>query len=81
MTSEPGVDVSILIISYNTKEMTLECLASIYEQTSEHSFQVIVLDNGSEDGSPEAIAERFPGVELIASKENHGFAKGNNVAS
>ena len=79
--SENPVDVSILIISYNTREMTLECIESILEQTTSHSFQIIVLDNDSKDGSPEAIAERFPDVHLIASKVNHGFAYGNNVAS
>ena len=79
--SENTVDVSILIISYNTREMTLECIESILEQTTSHSFQIIVLDNDSTDGSPEAIAERFPDVDLIASKRTHGFARGNNVAS
>jgi len=81
MKEDPQIDVSILIVSYNTREMTLECIASIYEQTTSHRIQVIVLDNDSKDGSAEAIAARFPDVELIASRENHGFARGNNVAS
>ena len=56
--------VSIVVVSYNTREMTLACLASVHEQTTVH-FELIVVDNASGDGSAEAIAERFPEVELI----------------
>lgn len=72
--------VSILVISYNTKAMTLACLRSVAEQTRV-PHEVIVLDNVSPDGSAAAIAETFPGMRLIASTENHGFAKGNNIAA
>ncbi len=75
------VDVSIIIISYNTKDMTLACLRSVYEQTMDISFEVIILDNGSGDGSAEAIEESFPEVNLIKSSENLGFAKANNKAA
>lgn len=74
------IQVSILIVSYNTREMTLECLRSVYEQTDE-SFEVILADNASSDGSAEAIARQFPQVRLIASSENHGFARANNLAA
>src|SRR5688500_1121742 len=74
-------DLSIIIISYNTKEMTLDCLKSIFEQTSGISFEVIVLDNASRDNSAEAIAAGFPQVKLIAHQENLGFAGGNNLAA
>ena len=72
--------VSILVISYNTKAMTLDCLRSLAEQTT-IPHEVIVVDNNSPDGSAAAIAEAFPDVRLIASSENYGFAKGNNVAA
>ena len=75
--------VSILVISYNTKAMTLDCLASVVAETTV-PYELIVLDNASADGSAAAIAEAFPpesGVRLIASTENLGFAKGNNVAA
>lgn len=72
--------VSILVISYNTKAMTLDCLRSISEQTT-IPHEVIVVDNNSPDGSAAAIAEAFPDIRLIASPENLGFAKGNNVAA
>lgn len=71
--------VSIIVISYNTKQMTLECLASVYEQTKV-PFEIIVVDNASPDGSAEAIAEAFPDVKLIAETTNHGFAPAHVVA-
>ncbi|WP_172300501.1 glycosyltransferase family 2 protein [Pseudoruegeria sp. HB172150] len=71
--------VSIIIISYNTWEMTLECLESVARETTV-PHEVIVLDNASSDGSAKAIAEKFPDVKLMPETANHGFAKGNNVA-
>lgn len=73
-------EVSIIIVSYNTKIMTLECIASVYEQTQISSFEIIVYDNLSCDDSAQAISEQFPGVILIAAQENIGFAMGNNEA-
>ncbi|MCF8466237.1 MAG: glycosyltransferase family 2 protein [Sneathiella sp.] len=73
-------EVSIIVISYNTRELTLECIRSVFDQTKNVSFELIVLDNASSDGSAEAIAEEFPDIHLIASKENVGFANGNNLA-
>ena len=72
--------VSVLVVSYNTRAMTIACIASVIEQTSV-PYELIVLDNASPDGSAQAIAEAFPDLRLIASPENHGFAVGNNVAS
>jgi len=73
--------LSIIIISYNTKAMTINCLRSVIEQTKIDDYEVIVLDNNSSDGSAYAIRTNFPDVQLIESKENMGFAKGNNVAA
>lgn len=72
--------VSILVISYNTRAMTLACLESLRAETRT-PHEVIVLDNASPDGSAAAIAEAFPGMRLIASPENHGFARGNTIAA
>jgi GT2 family glycosyltransferase len=72
--------VSILVVSYNTRAMTLDCLRSIVQETRV-PYELLVLDNNSPDGSAEAIAEAFPEVRLIASGENHGFAKANNIAA
>jgi len=74
-------DVSIIIVSFNTRELTLDCLRSVYEQTGDVTFEVFVVDNASTDGSAEAIAAAFPQVHLIANHENRGFAAANNQAA
>lgn len=72
--------VSIMLVNWNTRELTLECLRSVYAQTLDTPFEVIVVDNGSHDGSAEAIAREFPQVILMAESENHGFAKATNIS-
>ncbi len=72
-------DLSIIIVSYNTKEMTLEAIASARRET-ETPHEIIVVDNASSDGSAEAIAEAFPDVTLFAETTNHGFAPAHDVA-
>lgn len=76
--------VSIVVISYNTRQMTLECMASIYDQTT-LPFELIVVDNASDDGSAEAISVAFPpekytNFKLITEKINHGFGPAHRVA-
>lgn len=81
--SEGGNDapvVSILVISFNTIEMTLACLRSVVEETRT-PLELIVVDNASADGSAEAIAAAFPGITLIAETRNLGFARANNLAA
>ncbi len=75
-SNEP--EVSILLVNWNTREMTLECLQSIYEEAENPDFEVIVADNASDDGSVDAIAEQFPNVILIRNEENLGFAAATN---
>lgn len=75
------IDVSIIVISYNTREMTLEALRSVFRETVETRFELIVVDNASSDGSAEAIAGEFPDIRLLAETENHGFARANNLAA
>ena len=72
--------ISILVISYNTREMTLDCLRSVRAQT-QVPYELIVLDNASSDGSAAAIAAEFPDITLMAEEVNHGFAKANNIAA
>ena len=52
-------NVSIIVVSYNTREMTIECLRSVYAETT-LPFEIVVVDNASSDGSAEAISEAFP---------------------
>ncbi|MGE3065291.1 MAG: glycosyltransferase [Hyphomicrobiaceae bacterium] len=73
--------VSIIVISYRTREMTLECLRSIVRETREASYEILVVDNASDDGSAAAIAAEFPQVRLYARTDNIGFAAANNVAA
>jgi GT2 family glycosyltransferase len=68
------------MVSYNTRELTLKALETLYETTLKTPFDVIVFDNASHDGSADAIADRFPHVMLVRSERNIGFAAGNNEA-
>jgi GT2 family glycosyltransferase len=74
-------DISIVVVSYNTREMTLECLRSVVAETRAADYELIVVDNASADGSAAAIAAEFPDLELIALEENIGFARANNLAA
>lgn len=73
--------VSVLMVNWNTREMTLACLRSLYAETRQTSFEVILVDNDSSDGSVGAIRAEFPQVNLIAERTNHGFAKATNMAA
>ena len=74
-------DLTVIVVSFNTREMTLACLRSIVAETYSTNYEVIIVDNNSSDGSVDAIRREFPQFKLIASKENYGFARGNNVAA
>lgn len=74
----PELDVSVIIVNYNTRDYVLDCLESVYAQAGNVSFEVIVADNASQDGSCKAIRERFPAVTLFDNKDNRGFAGANN---
>jgi len=77
----PPCALSIIIVSFNTRELTLVCLRSIYRETSGVEFEVIVFDNASADGSADAIAAEFPQVRLTRSSRNVGFATANNLCA
>lgn len=72
------IDLSIIIVSWNVKDLVRKCLESIYCKTRDINFEIFVTDNASRDGSAEMIANEFSDVHLNASQENLGFAKGNN---
>lgn len=73
------MDVSIIIVNWNTRAILKDCLNSIYEQTRGIKFEVIVVDNASRDGSAEMVEKEFPRVVLIENSENKGFAAANNL--
>ena len=70
--------IAIIILNWNGKYLLEECLVSIEKQHYDN-FNIILVDNGSNDGSIEFVKEKFPKVNLIELKENTGFAKGNNI--
>ena len=80
-TPDQTPELTIIIVSYNTKALTLKCLETLYATTRDTAFRCVVYDNASEDGSSQAIGAAFPQVELIASSQNLGFAKANNVVA
>ncbi len=75
------LDVTIIVVSYNTRELTLECLASVMKETEGLSFEVILVDNASSDGSAQAVREAYPEVLVHALNENLGFGAANNLAA
>lgn len=81
MSPSAPPDVSIIVVSFNTREMTLACLRSVIEQTTTVSYELLVVDNDSHDGSAEAIQREFPSVTLIEPERNLGFARANNLAA
>lgn len=72
------MDVSIIIVNYNTPKLTVDAIDSILSSQTKYSFEIIVVDNHSSDHSVQLIKERFPEVKLIVNEENVGFAKANN---
>jgi hypothetical protein len=74
------VDVSILIVNWNTREYLRQALRSVRETVRGIEYEVIVVDNASSDGSAEMVRRDFPGFQLIANPRNLGFAQGNNQA-
>lgn len=73
-----SLDVSIVIVSWNTREILRDCLRSIDEQAKDISYEVIVIDNASSDGSAQMVKQKFPQVTLIENADNRGFAAANN---
>lgn len=73
-------DLSVIIVNFNTKDLVVDCLKSIFENPCSLKMQVSVVDNGSTDGSLEEIYKKFPDVQVIEAGSNLGFAKANNLA-
>ena len=74
------ITLSVIIVSYNTRAMTLDCLQTLYAGLGSLSAEVFVVDNASTDGSPAAIRAAYPQVRLIENTDNTGFGRANNQA-
>ncbi len=73
-------DVSVIIVSFNTREVLRQCLQSVVADAAGLDAEIIVVDNASTDGSPEMVEQDFPQVAVVRSEINLGFGEGNNVA-
>jgi GT2 family glycosyltransferase len=73
------MDVSVIILNYNTCDLTLNAIASVYASEASCSYEIIVVDNHSSDSSVTEIKSEYPDVRLIENPSNDGFAKGNNI--
>ncbi len=73
------IDLSIIIVNWNTKALLLECLNSLSNQQSIYQTEIIVVDNASTDGSTEAVTAHYPHLKLIKNNFNMGFGRANNI--
>lgn len=73
------IDLTIIIINYNTRLLLKKCLESVFENTKNIKIEIIVVDNGSEDKSYLSLKKEFPRIKLIQNKKNMGFSAANNV--
>ncbi len=74
------MDISIIIVNWNTKSLLLECLAFVFKTINGLTFEVFVVDNASTDGSVITVRSKYPNINIIENKENMGFAVANNHA-
>ena len=74
------MDLSVIIVSWNVKNLLRKNLKAIYKNTQNIGFEIFVVDNNSKDGTVEMIKQEFPTVNLITNNHNAGFAKANNQA-
>jgi len=81
MTLNGKPEVTVIMVSYNTRALTLTAISTLLANAGDVTFRLIVWDNASHDGSADAIASAFPDIELIRSAENVGFAVANNNAA
>ena len=75
---KPEVDLSIVIVAWNVRDLVLDCLESIRDAKLGVGYKVIVVDNGSADGTVEAVQAKYPDTRVLALPKNIGFGAGNN---
>lgn len=80
-TISKDAEITVIIVSFNTKDITITAIETLLEHAGDVSLRVVVWDNDSQDGSAEAVAERFPDLEVVKHPDNVGFAKANNEAA
>lgn len=75
------MDISIIIVNYNTKKLTSDCIDSIISHTKDIEYEIVVVDNASVDGSIEEIPAKYPCIKFIEAGDNLGFGKANNLGA
>ncbi|MDN5941346.1 MAG: glycosyltransferase family 2 protein [Nitrospira sp.] len=80
MEADASMELSIIIVNWNSKDYLQKCIASIMDSKGETEFEIVVIDGGSFDGSGEMLKECYPQVKFLQSEKNIGFAKANNIA-
>ena len=73
------LDLSIVIVNWNTSDLLVNCISSIYKMINKYSFEIIVVDNNSSDDSVKIVKQKFPNVNVLVNNENYGFSKANNI--
>ncbi|MEN6373602.1 MAG: glycosyltransferase family 2 protein [Smithella sp.] len=79
LKEDQQVDLSVIIVNWNTKNLLVACLDSLSDQQSTYKIEIIVVDNASHDGSIEIVKEKYSHVILIRNARNLGFGKANNI--
>ena len=77
--AEPALDLTVIIPSYNTRDLLSACIASIYRHTTGITFEIICLDDASPDGSADMVAAEFPEVILVRNQTNQYYARNNKA--
>lgn len=80
MKSDESIELSIIIVNWNSKDYLQKCIASILDSKSEIKFEIVAIDGGSFDGSGEMLKQCYPHVKFLQSDKNVGFSKANNMA-
>ena len=73
------MDLSVIIINYKSAKLVLDCVESIYRQTHKYLFEIIIVDNNSEDDCKEQVLSKYPDVQWLQLDYNAGFARANNA--
>ncbi len=81
IASQAQPEVTVIIVSYNTRDLTVKAVETLLKNAGDVTMRVVVFDNASADGSAEAVAARFPDIEVIAHPENIGFGRANNMVA
>jgi len=71
--------ISVIIVNYNTLELTSACISSIIEQVKSEQYEIVVVDNASTNCDPLVLKKNFPSIKLICNDTNIGFSEGNNI--